>query len=109
MEDVLKRQQDDLFEDNGLKVARSKVEVGKTYPIYGMITKILDEQPEKIVVELNFQIQAELKYKSLDQLTLLKERVFETGIFVAKIQETEPKVVVNCKKVIFGKRSDFNS
>lgn len=109
MEEVLKRSQNDLFEENGLKVARSKVEVGKTYPIYGMITKILEEQPEKIVVELNFQIQAELKYTSDEQLNLLKERVFESGIFVAKIQETEPKVKVNCKKVIFGKRSDFNS
>ncbi len=103
------KRSENLFDAEGLKVAKSAVEVGKTYPVYGMITKIVEEDESSVILELNFQIRAKLKIASVDQLSVLKERVFEPGIFVSKILNTEPKVEVVCKKVIFGKRADFNA
>jgi len=74
-----------------------------------MITSVVEEEENSVVLEINFQIRAKLKIASVDQLAVLKERIFEPGIFVSKIISTEPKVEVVCKKVIFGKRADFNA
>ncbi len=81
--DAINNRPKDLFEENGLCVKSCDVEVGKTYPIYGMITKFINDQPGSIVVELNYGIQAELSVASDNQIEILKERLFESGIFVA--------------------------
>ena len=99
----------DIFEENGLTIETRDVEVGKTYPIFAMITKFLDEQPNKVTVELNFGIQAEFAIASEKQINILKERVFESGIFVSTICSKEPEIQVHCKKVVFGRRAELNA
>ena len=43
--DITDSKEPNFFEKFGLEVATGEVEVGQTYPIYGMITKVLDETP----------------------------------------------------------------
>ena len=43
---------ENFFEKFGLEVSTGDVEVGQTYPIYGMITKILSEAVGSVVVEI---------------------------------------------------------
>ena len=52
------KEQNNFFEKFGLEVASGEVEVGQTYPIYGMITKVLDDTPGSVCVEINFTIKA---------------------------------------------------
>jgi hypothetical protein len=49
---------ENFFEKFGLEVTTGDVEVGETYPIYGMITKVLSETPGSVIVEINFSIKA---------------------------------------------------
>ncbi|MCO6431053.1 MAG: hypothetical protein J5J00_09355 [Deltaproteobacteria bacterium] len=98
-----------FFEKFGLEVATGEVEIGNTYPIYGMITKILDETPGNVIVELNFSIRANMAIPDHDKIELLKERAFEPGIFVSTVTSKEPGVVVDCSTVVFGRRQQFNA
>ena len=103
-----------IYESEEVVIAKSEVEVGRTYPVYGMITAILDEAlPEgkntgTLLVELNKSIKVRLKIRSADHLKTIKERIFETGIFVGEVKETSPQVEIDCKTVIFGKKREFN-
>lgn len=100
---------EDLFEELGLQVAPSEVEVGKTYPIFGVITKILNDQPGEVLVELNYSITAHMTVSEASRVELLKERAFESGIFVCTILSKEPAVEVDCQVVIFGRKQAFNA
>ncbi len=93
-----------FFEKFGLEVASGEVEIGNTYPIYGMITKILNETPGKIEVELNFSITASMTIPDTSKIELLKERAFEPGIFVSTVTRKEPSIHVDCSTVVFGKK-----
>jgi hypothetical protein len=105
----LKAQGADLFDALGLEVQHGDVEVGGTYPIFGMITRVVSEEPGDVVVELNFKILARLGIKESSQIETLKERVFESGIFVSKIIHKEPSLEVACRTVIFGKKQGFHA
>jgi len=96
---------EDLFEKFGLEVKFGEVEVGESYPIYGMITKFIDENVETCIVEINNQIEVSMKIQEQSNLNLLKERSFEPGIFVVSITEKEPKIKGDCTTVVFGKKS----
>lgn len=96
-----------FFEKFGLEVAAGEVEIGRTYPIYGMITKLLNDAPGKVVVEINFSIRAHMSIPDQDKIELLKERAFEPGIFVSKILSKEDGVTVDCSTVVFGRRQQF--
>ena len=103
-----------IIEKDGIVLARSAVEVGKTYPVYGMITAILDESlpsdgsSGSLLIELNKSIRAHLKIRSESHLKEVKERLFESGIFVGQVLETSPQVEIDCKTVIFGKKRTFD-
>ena len=99
----------DFFEKLGLEVAPSEVEIGQTYPIYGMITKILDDTPGQVIVELNFSITAHMMIPEIAKVELLKERAFEPGIFVSTIKTKDSGVVVDCSTVVFGKKQRFEA
>lgn len=99
----------DLFEELGLQVAPSDVEVGKTYPIFGVITKIINDTPGEVEVELNYSINARMHVSEGSRVELLKERAFESGIFVCTILSKEPNVAVDCQVVIFGRKQAFNA
>ena len=79
---------------------------GETYPLYGMITKIIDETPKKVKVEINHSIHAVMHIPEPDKIRLLKERAFEPGIFVAKVITKEPTIIVEVSTVVFGKRAN---
>ncbi|MBP9838111.1 MAG: hypothetical protein KBC84_05300 [Proteobacteria bacterium] len=99
----------DLFEQLGLEIAQGEVEVGQTYPIFGMITRILNDKAGEVVVEINHSIIANMNVSEDTKVELLKERAFESGIFVSTVVAKEPKVEVDCQVVIFGRKQGFNA
>jgi hypothetical protein len=99
----------DFFEKFGLEVTTGEVEVGKTYPIYGMITKILNDIPGGVEVELNFSIRANMSIPDTTKIELLKERAFEPGIFVSTVKSKETGIEVDCSTVVFGKRQNYSA
>ncbi len=98
-----------LFEELGLEVTSGKVEIGNTYPIFGMITEFKSDSPGAVVAELNHSITARMNVSDQARLDVLKGRAFETGIFISRVLATEPQVEVECEKVIFGKSQAFNA
>jgi len=96
-----------FFEKFGLEVTSGEVEIGQTYPIYGMITKIIDETPGSVIVELNFSIRANMAIPDKDKVELLKQRAFEPGIFVSTITSKENGINVDCSTVVFGKKQAY--
>ncbi len=101
--------QPNFFEKFGLEVATGEVEVGQTYPIYGMITKLIDETPGSVVVELNFAIKANMVIPDEKKVNLLKERAFEPGIFVSTVRSKDDGIEVDCATVVFGKKQEFQA
>ncbi len=98
-----------FFEKFGLEVTNGEVEVGRTYPIYGMITKLLNEDPGNIVVELNFSIKANMAIPDNSKLELLKQRAFEPGIFVSTIVSKDNGIEVDCSTVVFGRKQAYSA
>lgn len=96
-----------FFEKFGLEVTSGEVEVGQSYPIYGMITKLIDETPGNVVVEINFSIRANMAIPDVDKIELLKQRAFEPGIFVSTVTRKEDGIEVDCSTVVFGKKQQF--
>ena len=96
-----------FFEKFGLEVTAGEVEVGHTYPIYGMITKILDDTPGSVIVELNFSIKASMSIPDAGKIEILKERAFEPGIFVSTVVSKDNGIQVDCSTVVFGKKQHF--
>jgi len=107
MEDQNKEQ--NFFEKFGLEVATGEVEVGQTYPIYGMITKLLDETPGQVLVEINFSIRANMSIPDKEKVEILKQRAFEPGIFVSTVTSKENGISVDCSTVVFGRRQDYSA
>ena len=103
------KDESNFFEKFGLEVTAGEVEIGKTYPIYGMITKILDESPGQVMVEINFSIRAKMTIPEKDKIELLKERAFEPGIFVSTVKSKSEGISVDCSTVVFGRRQQFNA
>ena len=106
---TMENNESNFFEKFGLEVSSGEVEVGQTKPIYGMITKVLDETPGSVVVELNFSIKANMTIPDEDKIELLKERAFEPGIFVSTIKSKEDGIKVDCSTVVFGRKQHFNA
>lgn len=97
-----------FFEQMGLCISQGDVAVGETYPIFGMITRFISEEPGDVVAEINFNIRARINLHDQDRLGILKERAFESGIFVSTVIAKEPTVEVECSTVIFGRRQKLN-
>ena len=99
-----------FFEKYGLEVSSGEVEVGQSYPIYGMITKILNDTPGSVVVEINFSIEAKMTIPDQDKVELLKQRAFEPGIFISTVTDkNEGAIKVDCQTVVFGRRQQFQA
>ncbi len=110
MENENKENKDpNFFEKFGLEVTSGEVAVGSTYPIYGMITKFLDDTPGSVKVELNFSIKANMAIPDLEKVELLKQRAFEPGIFVSTIVSKEQGIVVDCSTVVFGRKQAYSA
>ena len=98
-----------FFEKFGLEVTSGEVEVGQTYPIYGMITRVLDETPGNVLVEINFSIIASMAIPEAKKIEILKERAFEPGIFVSTVRSKTDGVKVDCSTVVFGKKQPYSA
>jgi hypothetical protein len=98
-----------FFEKFGLEVATGEVEIGQTYPIYGMITKMIDETPGHVTVEINFSIRASMTIPDQEKVEILKQRAFEPGIFVSTVTSKENGIVVDCSTVVFGRRQEYSA
>lgn len=98
-----------FFEQFGLEVSAGEVEVGKTYPIYGMITKFISDEPGNVIVEINFHIQASMAIPEADKVNLIRQRAFEPGIFVSTIVEKEESIKVRCSTVVFGRPNTYDA
>ncbi len=98
-----------FFEKFGLEVSSGEVEIGQTYPIYGMITKILNDTPGGVEVELNFSIKASMAIPDADKIELLKQRSFEPGIFVSTVKSKDGGISVDCSTVVFGRKQEYQA
>lgn len=98
-----------FFEKFGLEVTSGDVEIGQTYPIYGMITKLIDDTPGNVIVEINFSIRANMAIPDQEKVELLKQRAFEPGIFVSTVKSKDSGIHVDCSTVVFGRRQQFNA
>ena len=105
----MENKDENFFEKFGLEVQSGEVEIGSTYPIYGMITKFFDDTPGKVVVELNFSIRANMAIPDPQKVELLKQRAFEPGIFVSTITQKEGGICADCSTVVFGRRQNFSA
>jgi len=99
----------DFFKELGLQLSQGEVSKGGTYPIFGMITKIVDETPGNVAVEINNQMIIRFYLHDPSGIATIKSRLFETGVFVSKVTETEPVVIAQCETVIFGKKQPLHS
>ena len=98
-----------FFEKFGLEVATGEVEVGQTYPIYGMITKMIDDTPGQVTVEINFSIRASMTIPDKEKVEILKQRAFEPGIFVSTVTSKDNGISVDCSTVVFGRRQEYSA
>ncbi len=107
----MENKEPNFFEKFGLEVASGEVEIGSTYPIYGMITKFLDDTPGHVMVEVNFSIKARMNIPDGDKVELLKERSFEPGIFISTVTDktNDAGISVECQTVIFGRKQQFSA
>lgn len=101
--------ENNLFEQLGLEVTHGDVEVGNTYPIFGMITKLVDDTPGHVIAEINHSILANMNVSEASRVEILKERAFESGIFVSTVVSKEPRIEVDCQVVIFRRKQSFNA
>jgi len=98
-----------FLEKFGLEVCSGEVEIGETYPIYGMITKFLEELPGRVLVELNYSIRATMTIPDNTKVELLRERAFEPGIFISTVTSKQDGIAVDCTTVVFGRRQKFDA
>lgn len=98
--------ENNLFDSLGLTIKHGEVEVGQTYPIYGMITQILSSTPGNMKVMVNYNIELTLSVEGLDKIELLKERCFDPGIFVTTIDEIGSIIKGTCSTIVFGKKQN---
>jgi hypothetical protein len=71
-----------------------------------MVTNILSEDPEHpsgVMIEINRNITAKIRLCDTTKLQMLKERAFETGIFISTIVAKKPSILVECETIIFGR------
>jgi len=106
-----------FLEKNELEIAYSEVEIGKTYPLFGMITDILETKlgfnsPVKCVI--NFNILVEMQGITEEKLLTLYDRSLETGIFITTIEkcnkDADNKSIYQyegiCRTVVFGRKQE---
>lgn len=92
-----------------MEISQREVEVGATYPIFGMITAIEQHESGDIYAQINYNIRAKLNQLDHSKLEFLRERAFESGIFVSTVTAKGAKIEVDCKTIIFGHKQAYNA
>lgn len=80
------------------------LEQGKTYPLYGAVTEV-KETIEGYTLFINGgRVEATANIPAVN-IELLKSRMFDPGIFICTVHNTnENKVFAHCETVIFGRK-----
>jgi hypothetical protein len=108
---------ENFFDKYGLEMQNVKLEgitVGERYPIYGMVTNVVEHQGKTLKVEVNFNLLINMLLDSPEKAEIIKERSFEPGVFIVKVLsisddiESKYSIEGDCQTVIFGKRQEFN-
>lgn len=111
---------EDFFEKFNLKATRGEVEEGEQYPLYGIVTGFIEEDPNKLSLVLNYNIKLNLVGDiGLERLNLLRSRAFEPGVFVSTItkkdltipdpspdklsKDTPFPIEATCSTIVYGK------
>jgi len=98
------------------------VELGVDYPVYGMITKIINDDPANFIVEINYAIKTKIQLVGRlsteeevnEKANIVKGRAFEPGLFVlkfskvdyeGKIESGKYPIEADCTGVVFGKQT----
>lgn len=107
MESILNREE--LVDNLGLVATMKEVEIGGVYPVYGVITRVIESLDGTVEVEINHDIKVEMSVQDSSKLDLIKSRAFEAGIFVSEVVSVEPQLRIKCSAVIFGKSNSFQA
>ena len=94
---------------NLVEVTDAEVQIGKSYPIYGAITKIFHVSPKGVLVEINHKLHLKMNLTDKDSVERIKARAFEPGIFVTTITGVGPQFEGVCTQVIFGTPQEFSA
>lgn len=88
----------------GLAVAisSSKLAVGSTYPILGAITKVFLNESGEFIAVINDNVFAKISLSEEKEIQLLKQKAFETGIFICTVLAIGQQLEVECQAAIFG-------
>lgn len=86
----------------GIFIDEAEVEVGKEYPIYGFITKIINDTVGAVEIEVNYNISLSCHIESVENINTLKSRAFEPGIFFTTITSKTP-ICGTCGVIVFGR------
>jgi len=100
--------------DEEAQIILGKAEVGKTYPLFGYVSEIISEgsDTEDVVVRINNDnIILRMKKVGGERLDVMKDRAFESGIFIATVVEiTEDNgIIADCQTVIYGRKQEMGS
>ncbi|MCS6893548.1 MAG: hypothetical protein NZO16_03150, partial [Deltaproteobacteria bacterium] len=89
--------------DIGIKLSEIKPEVGKTYPVFGVLSD-LNFEDSRLVATINDNIKAELIVNDENQIKTLLSRIFDNGIFFVEIKEVceDGSIRGFCSTIIFG-------
>ena len=85
-----------------VEVADAEIQVGKSYPIYGSITKIFHVSREGVLVELNHRLHLQFNLADKESVERIKAHAFEPGIFVTTITEVGSQFKGECTQAIFS-------
>lgn len=97
------------IDELGIRLGSTEVEVGETYPIYGVITGVEELGDGNVLAIINHSIKVEMYISKQDRLEVLKSRAFESGIFVGTVKQKEPELILECQAVIFGKSQAYSA
>ena len=92
-----------------VNVSDSDIQVGKSYPLYGAITKIFHVSPRGVLVEFNHKLHLQLNITDKDAVERIKARAFDCGIFVTTITAVGEQFKGDCTQVIFGTPPEYSA
>jgi hypothetical protein len=111
------------MDDEKFQIGYAKTEVGQTYPIFGMLTDLNENPDMSFLTDMDttmlgkqfFQIEVNKQIilfvpsredNNQELVDTLKNRMFDTAIFISTILENDPVVIGYCSTVIFGKQEN---
>lgn len=86
------------LEEKDFAVVEPKI--GQTYPLVGVITKIISEEPEDLVFEINYNIHIHVHGNKENYFDTIKSRLFESGIFIAEIVDLKDGIYYAMAKTV---------